>query len=160
MYHQGSNNLNQGTSNHKALNGGCIAGRAGQMRHLFAFEYDLRYVFRDDQHLAVLYLQQNPDMVTLDTESSIFLTTFKMSSLFEANGWTIGKDLTFNIAPQKLANVKTSDRTSSSIGFIHCNSKASSNVYATLSEQLRDLHNRYYSGPDGPLLIGAVNAIN
>jgi hypothetical protein len=119
------------------LNSGCIVGRVGQVREMLEEVLSRSDVFADDQQLYTRFALAHPGLVSLDVDSTLFLTTHKYS------GPEINIDLDF----------------SSAFGVVHCNNLASNYAkhYGRLAAQINFVLDAFYQGPDGADLLRAVS---
>lgn len=140
---------------HKYLNSGTIVGRVGQMRDMFAWLLSFSDAIKDDQRLSIAYHLQNPDLTSLDSENRMFMALFKMNRA--VHGFAIDEALHAHYG--RLVD-KEENNVLSTVGVIHCNFAYGSLFLKQHVDELRRIKDAYYSGPDGPALIRAVNAIH
>lgn len=139
------------------LNSGVIAGRVGQLRDLLTYCYKMRTGFRNDQTASIHYSLQNADMIGLDVDNNIIMSTLKMESII-GNSY-ISNELSFVYQPKQKDDTILY-RPTLSIGYLHFNGNKDNSLYDVLVPQLLSIYQQYYSGGDGELLLKVVNLMH
>jgi hypothetical protein len=161
--YEGDDNGN-GHPSRRYLNSGCIAGRAGQMFRMLQAAYDLRDSFRNDQQFYVKYALAHPDLVGLDRQSELFVTTHKGMSCRHTTVVSNALSLDYYFHPYSLACPTTTtgsveERLSPDVGVLHANNLASNRVYHVVAQAYKQAVDSHMRGADGSLLLEAVWAL-
>eukprot|EP01042_Synura_sphagnicola_P000973 gene973-1099_t len=118
------------------LNGGCMFGRAGQVRELLFDVTEMARYSRDDQRLFTQLYLSRPHLVSLDFESKHLLTAYKFA--ITPGGMWLESNLTLMVKRPYLHQT---------VGLVHCNNRYSNIFYDRMVSWVRTLATYFETAP-------------